>query len=215
MDFFNPHDEDEPEPFKTPATKKSRPAASSVSKKATAKTKVLSDDSDGDFDPLETPAAKTPAAKKLNIGKKPAAKTPRAAAEPEEPAPELEVVTGPNGLPLHSEAILNEVASRGTSGTVYVSICRSKNRFFCYPQPYDFETKRGVPLAIEQPVTPEGIMICADAVDEWYDKKFEETKNAAWLGKKIYRIDDEGQKVRPIPIRVPSRSRCPRTLLHR
>jgi hypothetical protein len=218
MDFFNPHDEDELEPFKSPATKKSRPAASSVSKKATAKKRVLSDDSDSDFDPLETPAAKTPAAKKLNIGKKPAAKKPAAkepiaAAEPSK----YEVVNGPDGQPLHSKAYMEKAPRRGTSGITGVTTRSARDGTqFWIPNPYNPDTQRNELLrSLKEPKTDEGLERAGHSLDDWYDQKHAATKNEYWLTKKNFCVDESGQKVRPIPIRVPSRLLCPTTLLHR
>jgi hypothetical protein len=184
-----------------------------VSKKATAKTKVLSDDSDDDFDPLETPAAKTPAAKKLNIGKKPAAKEPRAAAEPFK----YEVVNGPDGQALHSEAYMNKAPRRGTSGITGVTSRSARDGTqFWIPSPYNPDTQRNELLrSLKEPKTDDGLERAGHSLDGWYDQKFADTNNKYWLDKKNFCIDESGQKVRPIPIRVPSRPLCPTTLLHR
>jgi hypothetical protein len=244
MDFFNPHSGDDFEPFKTPAAKKPRPAASSVPKKATAKKRVLSDDSDDDF--VETPAdtkprtagssvpkkkkKKQPPAKKIVLSddsdsdfvetprmtpaaKKPAAKTIRAAAEPSK----YEVVNGLDGNPLHSEAYMNRAPRRGTSGIPGVtSRSASDGKQFWIPNPYNPDTQRNELLrSLKEPKTDEGLERAAHSLDDWYDQKHVETKNNYWLDKKNFCIDESGQKVRPIPIRVPSRPVCQTTLLHR
>ena len=202
-------DDDDFVPLKTAAAKKPGPAASSASKKpeATAKKKVLSDDDDDDFDPLKTPAAKKPAAKKLNSGKK-----PRAAAEPSE----YEVVNGLDGQPLHSDAYMNNAPRRGTSGMPGVSSFKAKDGTEFYFPNFRSDTQVMVQLkTLKEPKTPEGLVNCAYKLDDWYDQKFADTNNKYWLDKKNFCIDESGQKVRPIPIRVPSRPLCPTTLLHR
>jgi hypothetical protein len=180
---------------------------SSASKKATAKKKVLSDDDDDDFVPLKTPAAKKPAAKKLNSGKK-----PRAAAEPSE----YEVVNGLDGQPLHSDAYMNNAPRRGTSGMPGVSSFKAKDGTEFYFPNFRSDTQVMVQLkTLKEPKTPEGLVNCAYKLDDWYDQKFADTNNKYWLDKKNFCIDESGQKVRPMPIRVPSRPLCPKTLLHR
>jgi hypothetical protein len=197
-------DDDDFQPFKTPATKKSRPAARSVSKKAPAKKK--NDSSDDDDDDFLTPAAKKPAAKK------PAAKEPRAA----EPS-KYEVVNGLDGNPLHSEAYMNKAPRRGVTGIPGVTIRKSTDGTeFYVPNPYNPDTKQSVLLwRLKEPKTDDGLERAAHSLDVWYDQKHVETNNNYWLDKKNFCIDESGQRVRPIPIRVPSRPLCPTTLLHR